>query len=125
MSENPLSMTPSSVRNNRVLRRALIPKEYHYAAKLMAESLGIRVGEIYDQAVLSFLNHCPPNEPRDYILVGRKNNPQKICFWLDAQISSRAKDHAAKLGITEHAVILTAIFKFGQKHKFTQINADL
>lgn len=106
----------ASLRNNRILRRAIIPAKYHNAAKLMARSLGISVGEIYDQAVDHFLSYPPGKE--DFILVGRKNNPPKVSFWLNSLLSERAKALAESLELTEHEVLITAIHDFARKHNF-------
>jgi hypothetical protein len=109
----------SSLRNNRILRRAIIPAKYHIAAKLMARTLEVPVGEIYDQAVEQFLS-CPPGK-EDFIHVGRKNNPPKISFWLNSDLSMKAKELAESLQLTEHEVLITAIHDFAKKHNFDRI----
>lgn len=116
-NKNP---TTTSIRNNRIIRRAIIPANYHHAAKLMAKALNVPVGEIYDDAVLSFLKDAP-KEAAEYKHVGRKNNPPKISFWLDTSVSQKAHDLAIQLGITEHEVLLTAIYAFAKKHKFDRL----
>ncbi|WP_147291223.1 hypothetical protein [Citrobacter freundii] len=110
----------TSIRNNRIIRRAIIPQKYHHAAKLMAKSLNIPVGEIYDEAVESFLI-APSLDLNDYIRVGRKNNPPKVSFWLDIRVSNKAQTLAELLGITEHEVLLTAIIAYAKKHKFDRV----
>lgn len=109
----------ASLRNNRILRRAIIPGKYHIAAKLMARSLNIPVGEIYDQAVEQFL--AAPLAKEDFILVGRKNNPPKVSFWLSSHLSERAKALAESLELTEHEVLITAINDYARKHNFDRI----
>lgn len=111
-----------SLRNNRILRRAIIPARYHIAAKLMARSLEIPVGEIYDQAVEQFLSSPPGKE--DFIHVGRKNNPPKVSFWLNSLLSKRAKALAESLELTEHEVLITAIHDFASKHNFDRIKTS-
>lgn len=112
-----------SIRNNRVLRRVIIPAKYHYASKLMAMSLSKPVGEIYDEAVRSLLLHIP-TQP-EFVVIGRKNNPPRISIWLDANLSYQAKELAKKLGITEHEVLVTAILAFGKKHQFDRVKDPL
>lgn len=109
----------ASLRNNRILRRAIIPAKYHIAAKLMARSLEIPVGEIYDEAVEQFLSSPPGKE--NFIHVGRKNNPPKVSFWLNSLLSKRAKALADSLELTEHEVLITAIHDFANKHNFDRI----
>lgn len=109
----------ASLRNNRILRRAIIPASYHNAAKLMARSLEIPVGEVYDQAVENLLSSPPARD--EFVHVGRKNNPPKISFWLDAHLSKQAKKLAAELDITEHEVLLTAIHAFAKLHRFDSV----
>ncbi|RDU15092.1 hypothetical protein DWV02_23300 [Citrobacter freundii] len=86
----------------------------------MAKSLNIPVGEIYDEAVESFLI-APSLDLNDYIRVGRKNNPPKVSFWLDIRVSNKAQTLAELLGITEHEVLLTAIIAYAKKHKFDRV----
>ena len=83
-NQNP---TTTSIRNNRIIRRAIIPANYHHAAKLMAKAFNVPVGEIYD----------------------------------DTSVSQKAHDLAIQLGITEHEVLLTAIYAFAKKHKFDRL----
>ncbi|KJM47010.1 hypothetical protein ABF66_03505 [Enterobacter roggenkampii] len=85
----------------------------------MARSLNIPVGEIYDQAVEQFLAAPPAKE--DFILVGRKNNPPKVSFWLSSHLSERAKALAESLSLTEHEVLITAINDYARKHNFDRI----
>jgi len=109
-----------TVRNNRILRRAIIPKKYHHAAKLMAKSLNTTVGELYDRAVISFISSAPECQD-DYLRVGRKNNPPKVSFWLAIDVSNQAKRLATQRGITEHEVLLSAIVSYAKKHRFDRI----
>lgn len=120
MNKKTKKIHTASIRNNRLIRRAIIPEQYHHAAKLMAKSLNTSVGEIYDQAVATFLL-SPPADPAHYIRVGRKNNPPKVSFWLSLDISKKAQQLAQQLGLTEHEVLLTAIISFAKKHKFDRI----
>ncbi len=115
------STTSITVRNGRILRRAIIPAGIHQAAKLMARSRNVSVGEIYDEAVSQLLSHAQ-SAKIPYRRVGRLNNPPKVSFWLDAKISEKAKAQAAAEGLTEHEVIITAIDAFAAAHHFTKVS---